>query len=122
MSYRLPNGTVVTDPDKYIAAWRRLAEPLAKCLGGRASAYDPDIQITLGDGRVTTVDLVVAEGVAELMADRDRLRTAIEGELNSHVELFIAAGEDKVLRSYAMGYKDAVASVAEAAGTDPEKL
>jgi len=62
-SRNLPNGELTTDVDEYVAAWRAYAAPVIKMTGGRLYAFDPGIQIEVGD-RVIEVDPVFIEALA----------------------------------------------------------
>lgn len=43
----LPDGSITTDPEKYVQAWRALAEPIAKEFGWRTIGYEPGIMFSI---------------------------------------------------------------------------
>lgn len=59
--YALPSYTAVTtNPDEYVAAWRKMAEPLERELGVTLEGFDPTFRFrkgnAQGDGSVS-IDL-----------------------------------------------------------------
>lgn len=61
--YALPDyKTVTEDVDTYVAAWRRLAEPIERELGLKLHGFDPTFQFLKGNPQgsgSTVVDLPV---------------------------------------------------------------
>lgn len=48
--FRLPGGRKWTkSADRYIRAWRRLAKPIVKALGGHLIGFDPGLLIGFGN-------------------------------------------------------------------------
>lgn len=46
---RLPNGKCTYDVNKYIKSWRDFARPICEATGSKLHAFDPSIQIRIGD-------------------------------------------------------------------------
>jgi hypothetical protein len=45
MQYKKLNGTYTNDINEYLDSWRIIGDELAKALGGRLMAFNPDFQI-----------------------------------------------------------------------------
>lgn len=72
--YRMPDGRITKNAEKYVAAWRAISDPLERHFDMRLHAFDPDLVFYVKPYGTVTLPIPMAESIAKLVQDYETLR------------------------------------------------